>query len=128
MFTHALTVCTQGMILSDWTTLLDLCVSSTAHILSQVLPARAPDDASHASNVASPASVSLQFFLALLLAGALTVSHTRHDVASPASVSVHSIASIVEPGLGGGPTLALLRTLSQTDFTSPSPSRRLMED
>ena len=51
-----------------------------------------------------------------------------HDVASPASVSVHSIASIVEPGLGGGPTLALLRTLSQAEFTSPSPSRRLMED
>ena len=66
--------------------------------------------------------------LALLLAGALTVSHTRHDVASPASVSVHSIASIVEPGLGGGPTLALLRTLSQAEFTSPSPSWRLMED
>ena len=66
--------------------------------------------------------------LALLLAGALTVSHTRHDDASPASVSVHSIASIVEPGLGGGPTLALLRTLSQAEFTSPSPSRRLMED
>ena len=35
MFTHALTVCTQGMILSDCTTLLDLCVSSTAQILSQ---------------------------------------------------------------------------------------------
>ena len=35
MFTHALTVCTQGMILSDWTTLIDLCVSSTAHKLSQ---------------------------------------------------------------------------------------------
>ena len=35
MFTHALTVCTQEMILSDWSTLLDLCVSSTAHILSQ---------------------------------------------------------------------------------------------
>ena len=35
MFTHALTVCTQRMILSDWTTLLDLCVSSTAHISSQ---------------------------------------------------------------------------------------------
>ena len=35
MFTHALTVCTQGMILSDWTTLLDLCVSSTAHMLFQ---------------------------------------------------------------------------------------------
>ena len=34
-FTPALTVCTQGMILSDWTTLLDLCVSTTAHILSQ---------------------------------------------------------------------------------------------
>ena len=27
--------CTQGMILSDWTTLLNLCVSSTAHMLSQ---------------------------------------------------------------------------------------------
>ena len=39
--------------------------------------------------------------LALLHAGVLTVSHTRHDVASPASVSVHSIASIVEPGRGG---------------------------
>ena len=35
MFTRALTVCTQGKILSGWTTLLDLCVSSTAHILSQ---------------------------------------------------------------------------------------------
>ena len=86
-----------------------------------------PDGASHASNVASLASVSLQP-LALLLAGALTVSHTRHDVASPASVSVHSIASIVEPALGGRPTLALLRTLSQAEFTSPSPSWRLMED
>ena len=76
---------------------------------------------------ASPASVSLRS-LALLLAGALTVSQTRRDVASPASVTVHSIASIVEPGLGGGPTLALLRTLSQAEFASPSPSRRLMED
>ena len=55
------------------------------------------------------------------------VSHAS-DVASPTSVTVHSIASIVEPGLGGGPTLALLRTLSQAEFTSPSPSRRLMED
>ena len=35
MFTRALIVCTQGMILSDWTTLLDLCVSSAAHTLSQ---------------------------------------------------------------------------------------------
>ena len=35
MFTRALTVCTQGMVLTDWTRLLDLCVSSTAHILSQ---------------------------------------------------------------------------------------------
>ena len=34
MFTHALSVCTQGMTLSDWTTLLGLCVSSTAHIVS----------------------------------------------------------------------------------------------
>ena len=56
------------------------------------------------------------------------VSHTRRDVASPASVSILSIASIVEPVLGGGPTLALLRTLSQAKFTSPSPSWRLMED
>ena len=31
------------------------------HAALAVLPARAPDDASHASNVASPASVSLQF-------------------------------------------------------------------
>ena len=54
-------------------------------------------------------------------------SHTRRDVASPTSVTVHSIASIVEPGFGGGPTLALLRT-SQAEFTSPSPSWRLMED
>ena len=46
------------------------------------------------------------------------VSHTRPDVASSASVTVHSIASIVEPGLGGGSTLALLRTLSQAEFTS----------
>ena len=86
-----------------------------------------PDGATHASNVASPASVSLRP-LALLLAGALTVSHTRHDVASPPSVSVHSIASIVEPGRPPRPTLALLRTLSQAEFTSPSPSWRLMED
>ncbi len=35
MFTHALTVCTQGIILTDWSTLLDLCVSSAAHMLSQ---------------------------------------------------------------------------------------------
>ena len=35
MFTHALTVCSQGMILTDSPTLLDLCVSSTAHTLSQ---------------------------------------------------------------------------------------------
>ena len=54
--------------------------------LRQCSPARAPDDASHASNVAlagkrfSPVS-------ALLPAGALTVSHTRRDDASPASVS-----------------------------------------
>ena len=72
----------------------------------------------HASNVASRASVSLRF-LALLLAGALTVFLTRRDVAFPTSVTVHSIASIVEPGLEGGPTLALLRTLSQAEFTSP---------
>ena len=56
------------------------------------------------------------------------VSHTRRDVASPTSVTVHSMASIVEPGLGGGPTLALLRSFSQAEFTSPSPSWRLMED
>ena len=66
--------------------------------------------------------------LAVLSARAQTVPRTRRDVASPASVSVHSIASIVEPGLGGRPTLALLRTLSQAEFTSPSPSWRLMED
>ena len=56
------------------------------------------------------------------------VSHTRPDVASPASVTVHSIASIVEPGLGGGPTLALLRSFSRADFTSPFPTWRLTED
>ena len=54
------------------------------------------------------------------------VSHTRPDVASPASVTVHSIASIVEPSLG--PTLALLRSFSQAEFTSPSPAWRLTED
>ena len=42
----------------------------------------------------------------------------RLNVASPASVTVHSIASIVEPGLCGGPTLALLRTLSRAEFVS----------
>ena len=56
------------------------------------------------------------------------VSHTRLDVASPACATVHSIASIVEPGLSGGPTLGLLRTLGQAEFTFPSPSWRLTED
>ena len=32
------------------------------------------------------------------------------------------------PGLGGGPTVALLRSFSQAEFTSPSPFWRLMED
>ena len=48
--------------------------------------------------------------------------------ASPTSVSVCSIASIVEPGRPLRPTLALLRSFSQAEFTSPSPSWRLMED
>ena len=56
------------------------------------------------------------------------VSHTRRDVASPTSVIVHSIATIVEPGLGGGPTLALLRTVSPAEFTYLSPSWRLIQD
>ena len=87
-----------------------------------------PDGASHASQ---SCLVSKRFSLISGTASCRCsdgVSHTRRDVASSASVTVHSIASIVELGLGGGPTLALLRTLSQAEFTSPSPSWRLMED
>ena len=56
--------------------------------------------------------------LALLLEGVLTVSHTRLTLPSR-----HA-----SPGLGGGPTLALLRSFSQAEFTSPSPFWHLMVD
>ena len=52
---------------------------------------------------------------ALLPAGALTVSHTRRDDASPASVS--------KPWWWAA--LSLLRSFSQAELTSPSPSRGL---
>ena len=74
-------------------------------------------------------------------------SRTRPDGAFPASVSFRSLAPLhagaltvlltrvatlprwqASPGLGGGPTLALLRSFSQAEFTSPSSSWRLMED
>ena len=60
--------------------------ASHFHAAPAVLPERAPDDVSLASNVASLASVSSPVS-ALLPASALTGSHTRRDVASPATVS-----------------------------------------
>ena len=96
--------------------------------ISSTASHRCSDGVSHTRrDVASPASVSPISSTASRRCSD-GVSHTRRDVASPASVTVHSIASIVQPGLGGGPTLALLRSFSQAEFTSPSPSWRLMED
>ena len=87
-----------------------------------------PDDASHASNVTSPASVSLPV-LALLLAGALTVFLTRVMTLprrqASLSTRLHRSRKQARPPRT---TLALLRSfISQAEFTSPSPSWRLME-
>ena len=58
--------------------------ASHFHATPAVLPAHVPDDASHASNVASLASV-FSPVSALLPAGALTVSHTRREAVRRAS-------------------------------------------
>ena len=63
--------------------------------------------------------------LAVLSARAPTVPRTRLNVASPASVSLHSIAQIARPALGL--TLVIVGQTSAR-LTSPSPAWRLMED
>ena len=63
--------------------------------------------------------------LAVPSARATSVPRTRLNVASPASVTLHSIAQIARPALG--PTLVIVGQTSAR-FTSPSPAWRLMED